>query len=122
MQKAKLANRFVFAVDGEDATRYLAGKGRYADRKRYPLPALVLMDYHMPKLSGTEVLQWLRAQPQFKELPVVILTSTSEEWEIKRACEAGANDYLRKPGNLEGMVRLLERLPFRWALLPESRA
>jgi CheY-like chemotaxis protein len=119
MKKAKLANRFQFTTDGRDALDYLDGRGAYGDRTRHPLPALVLLDFHLPRLNGEEVLQWLRQRDEFKNLPVVIMTSTADEWEITRACEAGANDYLVKPGDLEGMVRLIEKLPVRWAIVPE---
>lgn len=119
MQKAKLANHFEFAVDGVEAIQYLSGEGKYGDRAAHPLPALVLLDYHMPQLDGAEVLAWLRAQTQFEKLPVVMMTSTSDEWELKRATDAGADGYLRKPGDLTGMVHLIETLPIRWALLPE---
>ena len=119
MEKAKLANRFHFAVDGLDAIRYFTGEGKYSDRSIYAVPALVLLDYHMPLMNGPEVLQWLRAHEQFKKIPVVMMTATADDWEIKRACDSGADDYLRKPGDLAGMVRLIEGLPVRWAILPE---
>ena len=119
MKKVKLANRFQFAIDGADAVRYLSGEGKYSDRDQYPLPALVLLDFHMPLMSGAEVLTWIRNNEQLKKTPVVIMTSTADEWELKRATEAGADDYLRKPGDLTGMIRLVENLPVRWALLPE---
>jgi two-component system response regulator len=122
MKKAKLANRFQFVENGVEAVRYFSGHGKYGDRTEYPLPALVLLDYHMPLMNGAEVLQWLRAHESFKKTLVVIMTATADDWEIRRASDAGADEYLRKPGDLAGMVRLIEGLPVRWALLPEASA
>lgn len=120
MQKAKLANEFQFVENGLEAVHYFSGEGKYSNRAEHPLPALVLLDYHMPLMDGAEVLQWLRRHERFKKTLVVMMTATVDDWEVKRATEAGADDYLRKPGDLAGMVRLIEALPVRWALLPEE--
>ena len=119
MKKAKLANRFQFAQDGLEAKSYLSGEGKFNDRGEYPLPALILLDFHMPKMNGAEVLAWIRSEVSLKRIPVVIMTSTADEWELSRATDAGVDDYLRKPGDLVGMIRLVEHLPVRWAVLPE---
>jgi DNA-binding response OmpR family regulator len=98
-------------LDGEEAVVYLAGEGRYADRLRYPLPGLVLLDLKLPRRSGLEVLQWLREQQVLRRLPVVVLSSSREATDIDRAYDLGANSYLVKPVGsdaLLGMVRAMD--------------
>ena len=85
--------------DGEQAIDYLAGKGRFADRARHPFPALVLLDINMPKKSGLEVLKWIRQQPSFKSLSVVMLTSSPRPEDMEHARLLGADDYLIKPSD-----------------------
>jgi len=88
----------VFHVaDGQQAIDYLAGEGDYQDRKRYPLPGVVLLDLKMPAFSGHEVLEWIRTQPQLQELKVYVLTSSGEERDRERAGQAGAQGYFVKP-------------------------
>jgi CheY-like chemotaxis protein len=103
--------------DGEQAIDYLAGKGDFADRARYPLPALVLLDINMPKKSGLEVLEWIREQPQFKSLPVLMLTSSSRQGDRDRARQLGADDYLLKPSRPAELVELFKGLHDRWLSL-----
>src|SRR5580700_10175562 len=74
--RAGLANPVHVAVDGAQGMDYLAGNGPFADRSLHPLPALVLLDLNLPKKSGFDVLRWIREQPQFSSLPVVIYTSS----------------------------------------------
>ena len=76
MTRAGLTNPVHVAVDGAQAIAYLAGNGPFADRNQHPLPALVLLDLNLPKKSGFDVLSWIRQQPQFSSLPVVIYTSS----------------------------------------------
>src|SRR5262249_49862465 len=83
--------------DGEEAISYLNGQAAHADRERYPLPALLLLDLKMPRRSGLEVLSWLRRQPELRHLIVVFLTSSNNAEDIRRAYEAGVNSYLVKP-------------------------
>lgn len=105
--------------DGESAQDYLAGIGKYADRSMYPLPALVLLDFKLPRKSGLEVLAWLRAQDTLKSLPVVALTSSRESSDVKRAYDLAINSYLVKPASFDGLVQLVGSLTRYWMTLNE---
>src|SRR5919205_937131 len=89
--RAGFANPLQIVNDGEQAIAYLAGDARYADRQRYPLPILVLLDLKLPRKSGFDVLGWLRGVPDVRRLPVVVLTSSAQSPDIDRAYDAGAN-------------------------------
>jgi DNA-binding response OmpR family regulator len=89
---------------------YLRGDDKYADRRRYPLPGLLLLDLKMPRKNGFEVLQWLREQPEFAQLQVVVLSSSDEIKDINRAYELGANSFLVKPMFFSEFVGMLEAL------------
>ena len=89
---------------------YLTGHGIYADRNQYPLPDLILLDLVMPKMSGTEVLKWIREQPELKKTAVLIFTSSEKPEDVKSTTKLGANGYLVKPTkfeDLKGMVRTI---------------
>ena len=101
-------------ADGEQALEYLSGKGPYADRTRHPLPNLVLLDINMPKMSGLEVLAWIRQEPRFKSLPVVILTSSARPEDRDKAQQLGADDYLLKPSDPRKLLELVTSLQNRW--------
>jgi CheY-like chemotaxis protein len=83
-------------ADGDAAVDYLAGAGAYADRAAHPLPDLIFLDIKLPKRSGHEVLEWVRAQAAFKTLPVVMLTGSAEAKDVSRAYSLGVTSYLRK--------------------------
>jgi CheY-like chemotaxis protein len=85
------------AADGQQAVDYLAGAGDFADRAKFPRPALMLLDLKLPFLHGFQVLEWVRAQPAWKELPVVILTSSAEERDQEQAAQFGVRAYHVKP-------------------------
>lgn len=104
--------------NGEQAIEYLAGTGAFTDRSRHPLPALVLLDINMPKKSGLEVLGWIRQQPRFKSLPVLMLTSSSRREDVDVARQLGANDYLAKPSNPAGLLELVRSFHDRWLSPP----
>ncbi len=106
--------------DGEEAIGYLQGGGQFADRGRFPLPSLVLLDLKLPKKSGFEVLRWLRGVEGLKRTPVVVLTSSQEQHDIDRAYDCGANAYLVKPvenRTFSDAVRVLYQF---WATLSRS--
>ncbi|MBC1236222.1 response regulator [Nostoc sp. 2RC] len=109
--KANLMQPLQVVSNGEAAISYLCGEGEYADRERYPLPILVLLDLKMPRKSGFEVLEWLKQQPKLKRLPVVVLTTSKETTDVHKAYDLGVNSYLVKPvafSDLTAMVKLLD--------------
>lgn len=118
-RKANIENQMQVARDGERAIDYLAGNGEYADRTRYPLPALMLLDLKLPRRSGLEVLEWVRSQESLRRLPVVILTSSRQTVDVNRAYDLGVNSYLVKPVTFEGLMELIETLDLYWLLLNE---
>ncbi len=118
--KAEVTATLTVVSDGEAAINYLEGKPPYEDRSRHPLPMLVLLDLQMPKISGIEVLAWLRVQPLLKYIPVVVLTSSDDDRDIQRAYDLGANSYLVKPPTAEQLIPLVRSLHDYWATLNRS--
>jgi CheY-like chemotaxis protein len=108
--RAGYAHTLVVVRDGQEAVEYLNGDGRYADRNLYPLPSLFLLDLKMPRMTGFDVLAWLKENPQFKDLPVVVLSSSSHESDIDRARQLGAWDYHIKPHGMTQFVQLIKQL------------
>jgi CheY-like chemotaxis protein len=108
------------ASHGEEAVDYLAGGAGFADRGKHPFPALVLLDLQLPRRSGHEVLEWLRAQEEgLRRLPVVVLTSSREPRDINRAYELGANSYLVKPVSFDALLDMVRVLEHYWLALSE---
>ena len=118
--KSDVANPIQVVGDGEEAIAYLSGRGPCADRERYPLPVLLLLDLKLPRKSGFEVLEWLRQQRGLKRLPVAVLTSSAETPDINRAYDLGANSYLVKPVRFEGLLRMVQTLNLYWLIINEK--
>jgi CheY-like chemotaxis protein len=112
-------NDIVVAEDGLEALDYLFGEGRYAGRDPRDVPALVLLDIKMPRLDGIEVLQRLRADTRTSVLPVVMLTTSTEDIDLNRAYACGANAYVRKPVNLAHFQEAVRQLGLFWILTNE---
>ncbi len=116
LSKAGISNPLQTVKDGKLARDYLAGDGPFADRKRYPLPGLVLLDLNLPYWSGFEVLAWVRQQPHLRRVPVVVFSSSSRPDDIARAYDAGANGYLVKPNALADLTTLVLAVRDFWLL------
>jgi CheY-like chemotaxis protein len=101
-------------TDGQMALDYLTGAGKFADRRQYPLPCLVLLDLNLPKRAGLEVLAWIRAHPQFNHLVVVLFSSSALPEDLKRAYALGANSYIEKPSGMERTLELAQLLKGWW--------
>lgn len=112
-------NEVVVVDDGVQALDYLFGSGAYAGRDTRDVPALVLLDLKLPKLGGLEVLRSIRADERTALVPVVILTSSSEEEDIVASLQNGANSYVRKPVDFSRFVEQVQRLQVYWLLVNE---
>lgn len=99
--------------DGDLVIDYLAGTGKYADRTRYQLPGLVLLDLKMPKVEGLDVLKWIRSHSALKDLPVIVLSGSEMQDDIRKAYAVGANSYLIKPPNFTSLISLVREIDAR---------
>jgi two-component system response regulator len=114
----KMANSLIHVSDGEEALDFIFATGRYAGRQdALHVPKLVLLDIKMPKVDGTEVLEKLKSDARTRIIPVVMLTSSKEDPDIRRCYELGANSYIVKPVNFEGFAQAIKNLGFYWLLL-----
>ncbi len=114
---ARLSNRVVRVSDGVEALDYLNARGSYADRDVADVPALVLLDINLPRLSGLEVLAAIRATPPIQHVPVVVLTSSDEEKDRLAAYSHCANSYVRKPVDYDAFVAAAKELGLYWLVL-----
>jgi len=118
--KSKLANRIVVVTDGVKALDYLFGTGDHTGRDLHDMPAVVLLDLKLPKVSGLEVLRRLRADARTKRLPIVVMTSSREEQDVVASYDLGANSYVRKPVDFEQFSAAIDNLGLYWLVLNEA--
>jgi CheY-like chemotaxis protein len=121
-RKAKVQFSVRNVADGEQAMAYLSGRGIYADRKRYPLPALVLLDLKMPRATGFDVLSWIRNHPEVGNVPVVVFSGSELADDMQRAYAGGADSYLVKPIGFTALVELVKNIDNAWIAGQEARA
>ena len=116
-KKHNITNEVVVAHDGAEALEYLFGSGRYAGRDLHVMPQLILLDLKLPKVDGLEVLRQLRADDRTRLLPVVVLTSSTEERDLVESYRLGANSYVRKPVDFTQFVEAARQLGLYWLLM-----
>ena len=114
VKKLGILNPVQIAKDGREALDYLEGVGEFADRLKYPLPGLVILDLKLPRISGFEVLHQLRQRRETKNLIVVMLTSSASDQDIAEAYALGANGYLVKPLQLEKLEEIVRSIRDFW--------
>ena len=103
--------------DGAEAVEYLLGKGKYAGRDVADLPTVVLLDLNLPKLDGREVLQAIRGETATRNLPVVVLTTSAEPFDVEQVYALGANSYIQKPVEFERFVEVVRQIGLYWLAL-----
>lgn len=116
-REARLKNNIQVAYNGQDALDYIFGRGKYADRKTYPLPDIILLDLKMPGISGHDVLKKLKSTEKYKRIPVIILTSSKEEGDRAIGYDLGANSYLVKPVSFTGFLEVVKMVYDYWLTL-----
>ena len=119
-QKGNIVNPLQVVTNGSDAIAYLKGEGIFANRAEYPLPELILLDLKLPGLDGFDVLRWIRQQPAFKALRVVVLTSSDRIQDVNLAYQLGANSFLVKPVDFERFVEISQALRGYWIWLSKA--
>ena len=117
LKKGGLTNPIFHVKDGAEALDFMYCKGNYALRDIQQHPKLILLDLNMPKISGLEVLEKLKSDPIFKVIPIVILTSSKEDPDIKRCYELGANSYIVKPVDNDNFFYTIKELGMFWMVL-----
>jgi CheY-like chemotaxis protein len=118
LAKSLLANEVVVARDGEEALDYLFCRGPFANRPRGN-PAVVLLDLKLPKVDGLQVLEQIKGDPEIRQVPVVMLTSSREEQDLLRSYKLGVNAYVVKPVDFKEFVAAIGDLGVFWAVLNE---
>ncbi len=113
-KNVKVLNGLNVVRDGEEAMAYLRREGKYKDAER---PGLLLLDINMPKKDGWTVLKELKADPELKSLPVIILTTSKQEEDVARSYSAGACSFITKPVGLQAFQQLAERFELYWVLV-----
>ena len=115
--EAKIANNLVVVGDGAEALDYLFARGAYAGRDAHDLPSIVLLDLNLPKVDGREVLQAIRANDTTRTLPVVVLTTSTEPFDVEASYALGVNSYIQKPVDFERFVWAVKQVGLYWLVL-----
>ncbi|RMG74163.1 MAG: response regulator [Nitrospirae bacterium] len=113
-EEAHLANELRFVHDGKELMDYLGRKGKYKDPQSSPRPGLILLDLNMPRMDGREALKRIKADPELRSIPVVILTTSKAEEDILSSYNLGANSFITKPVTFEGLVEVMKGLDKYW--------
>ena len=124
LAQSRVANNVRFVEDGEELMDYLHQRGKYAGSNRAPRPGLILLDLNMPRKDGREALREIKADPDLRAIPVIVLTTSKAEEDIVRSYDLGASGFISKPVTFEGLVDVMKTLGRYWfhiVELPQER-
>jgi CheY-like chemotaxis protein len=108
---AGLRNPLAYCESGEDALDFLHRRGRF---DAAPIPALILLDINMPRMSGIDLLRAIRGEPALQAIPVIMMTSSNDDRDVLAAFQGGANSYVLKPVTFDGLIRAIQRIKSHW--------
>jgi CheY-like chemotaxis protein len=114
LHKAEVPSPMTVVSDGQEAIDLLAGKEGFADREKFPLPCLIVLDLNLPRKNGLQVLDWIRQNPEFEPVIVIVFTSSTSEQDMRDAYRLGANSYLVKPSDPDELVDLVKLISLYW--------
>jgi CheY-like chemotaxis protein len=114
-KKNNILNPIHWVKDGLEAIAYLNGEGVYANHALYPFPEVLIVDLKMPRMSGLELLQWIRDHSNYKVIPTIIMSSSRQDSDIEKAYELGANTYIIKPSSFDELARVVKLTHEYWA-------
>jgi two-component system response regulator len=114
LEESRVLNELRFVEDGEELLDYLRRQGRYAADGASPRPGLVLLDLNMPRKDGREALREIKADPDLRRIPIVVMTTSKAEEDIFRSYDSGASSYITKPVTFERLVELMKTLGQYW--------
>ncbi len=123
-KKARLMNPVKWCQSGNDALDYIFQKGAYAEDDTVEVPCMILLDLNMPGIDGRQVLKEIKADPLKRNIPIIVLTTSSDEIDVNKCYDLGASTYIQKPVAFEGLLSAAEQIKEYWfglALLPEKR-
>jgi len=116
LKQNNVSNEIYIVNDGQEALDFMYHHGKYADEKNFPRPGLILLDIKLPKVDGIEVLKQLKDDPQFKSIPVIMLTTSDRDEEIAKSYAGGANSYVVKPMDFEEFMKKVRELKLYWTI------
>lgn len=122
LKRANIANRIVLVGDGEAALDFLFCRGKHASRRPEDQPQLILLDLNLPKINGLEVLRQIKAHPQMRLIPVIVLTVSSRSRDVEESRRLGAKAYIVKPVDFRNFSEAVPKLNLQWAVLKPSPA
>lgn len=114
LQESRLLNALHFVNNGEELMDYLHHKAKFEDRKKYPLPGLILLDLNMPKKDGREALKEIKLDPKLRQIPIVVFTTSQAEEDVFRTYNLGVNSFVTKPVAFDALVQIMKELSRYW--------
>ena len=119
LNESRVVNELRFVEDGDDLLDYLYHRGRFSDPLSSPTPGLILLDLNMPRKDGREALREIKADPDLRRIPIVVLTTSKAEEDIYRTYDLGANSFITKPVSFEGLVAVMRDIGRYWIEIVE---